>query len=248
MDRQRLLSYVRRAVDDYGMIRSGDRIAVGVSGGKDSLCLLVALAGLRRFYPQRFDLCAVTVSLGLPGTDFSAVADLCRELDVPYQVVETDIGTIIFDDRKEKNPCSLCSKMRKGALNEKALALGCNKIALGHNQNDVTETFFMSLLYEGRLNCFAPVTFLDRTGLTSIRPLMYVPEEEARGFARRTALPVVKNPCPANGNTKRQEVKELLAQLKQKYPHIQEKTFTAVRRSPLPGWKEAKNNGQSDLP
>ena len=221
MKLQKLLSYVRRAVDDYSMIEEGDKIAVGISGGKDSICLLVALKHLQRFYPKRFELEAITVSLGLPGASYDGIQALCNELGVHYTVVETDIGKIIFDERKEKNPCSLCAKMRKGALNDMAEQLGCNKIALGH---------------EGRLNCFAPVSFLDRKKLYSIRPLMYVPEWECRSFVNKSDIHIVKNPCLADGNTKRQETKELLAELSLRYDNLQEKVFGAIKRSSLKGW------------
>lgn len=236
MKLQKLLSYVRRAVDDYHMIAEGDKIAVGVSGGKDSLCLLVALRHLQRFYPQKFTLEAITVSLGLPGAKYDDIQAFCDTLGVPYHLVETEIGQIIFEERKEKNPCSLCAKMRKGALNTKAEELGCNKIALGHNKDDVVETFFMSLFYEGRINCFAPVSYLDRSKLYSIRPLMYVPEWECRSFVNKSSIEIVKNPCLADGNTKRQETKELLAELSQQYDHLQEKVFGAIQRSNLKGW------------
>lgn len=238
MKLQRLLSYVRRAVDDYHMIEEGDKIAVGVSGGKDSLCLLLALRHLQRFYPKHFTLEAITVSLGLPGASYDDIASLCQEIGVPYTVVDTQIGQIIFYERKEKNPCSLCAKMRKGALNDKADQLGCNKIALGHNKDDVVETFFMSLFYEGRMNCFAPVSYLDRKKLYSIRPLMYVPEYEAKSFIEKSGIQIVKNPCLVDGNTKRQETKELLARLSKDYDHLQEKVFGAIQRSDLKGWKQ----------
>ena len=236
MKLQKLLSYVRRAVDDYHMIEEGDKIAVGVSGGKDSLCLLVALKELQRFYPKQFELEAITVSLGLPGATYDDIQAFCDQIGVPYTVVHTDIGTIIFDERKEKNPCSLCAKMRKGALNEMAVQRGCNKVALGHNKDDVVETFFMSLFYEGRLNCFAPVSYLDRKKIYSIRPLMYVPEYEARSFVEKQEIRIVKNPCLADGNTKRQETKELLKTLSKDYDNLQEKVFGAIKRSPLKGW------------
>ena len=238
MKLQKLLSYVRRAVDDYGMIEEGDCIAVGISGGKDSICLLVALRHLQRFYPKSFQLKAITVSLGLPGADYSDIQALCDSLGVEYIVVNTDIGAIIFDERKEKNPCSLCAKMRKGALHTAAVEAGCNKVALGHNKDDVVETFFMSLFYEGRMNCFSPVSLLDRTGLTSIRPLIYVPEWECRSYVRENNIQIVKNPCLADGNTKRQETKELLADLSKQYDHLQEKVFGAICRSDLKGWKK----------
>ena len=162
MKLQKLLSYVRRAVDDYTMIETGDRIAVGISGGKDSLSLLVALKALQRFYPAKFELEAVSVSLGFESMDFSPIQRLCDEMGIKYTIVKTDIAEIIFDARKEKNPCSLCAKMRKGALNDAVESLGCNKIALGHNRNDIIETFFMAMFYEGRIYTFSPVTFLDK--------------------------------------------------------------------------------------
>lgn len=237
MKLQRLLSYVRRAVDDFKMIEEGDKIAVGISGGKDSLCLLIALKHLQRFYPKRFELEAITVSLGLPGANYDDVASLCKELSVPFTLVSTDIGQIVFYERKETNPCSLCSKMRKGALNDAADRLGCNKVALGHNKDDVVETFFMSLFYEGRINTFAPVSYLDRKKLYSIRPLMYVPEGEAKSFIHKSGITIVKNPCLVDGSTKRQETKELLAALSKNYTNLQEKIFGAIKRSDIKGWQ-----------
>lgn len=236
MKLQKLLSYVRRAVDDYQMIAEGDKIAVGVSGGKDSLCLLLALKHLQRFYPKQFALEAITVSLGLPGAVYDDIQSLCDSIGVPYTVVHTDIGQIIFEERQEKNPCSLCAKMRKGALHTKAEELGCNKVALGHNKDDVVETFFMSLFYEGRIHCFAPVSYLDRSKLYSIRPLMYVPEWECRSLIAHSGIRIVKNPCLADGNTKRQETKEMLAELSKQYDNLQEKVFGAIKRSGIKGW------------
>ena len=236
MKLQKLLSYVRRAVDDYHMIEEGDKIAVGVSGGKDSICLLIALKHLQRFYPKHFELEAITLSLGLPGAVYDDIQALCDSIGVPYTVVNRDIGQIIFEERKDKNPCPLCAKMRKGALNTKAEELGCNKVALGHNKDDVVETFFMSLFYEERINCFAPVSYLDRSKLYSIRPLMYVPEWECRSFVTKSGIDIVKNPCLADGNTKRQETKELLAELSKNYDNLQEKVFGAIKRSQIKGW------------
>lgn len=233
---QRLLSSVRRAIDEYAMIQEGDRIAVGVSGGKDSLALLTALAGLRRFYPKHFSLYAVTLDMGFEGMDFSPVAALCDHIGVDYHIVKTDIKQIIFDIRKEKNPCSLCAKMRRGALHDAALSIGCSKVALGHHHDDVIETFFLSLIYEGRVSCFSPVTFLDRRGITLIRPLIYTPEAQVRGIATKLALPVVHNPCPADGNTKREEVKQLLSSLSEGDPELKTRLFTAVQNSGIPGW------------
>lgn len=185
MKLQKLLSYVRRAVEDYNMIEQGDKIAVGISGGKDSICLLLALKNLQRFYTKQFELEAITVSLGLPNANYDDIQHFCDEIGVNYTVVNTDIGQIIFEERKEKNPCSLCAKMRKGALNDMAEQLNCNKVALGHNKDDIVETFFMSLFYEGRIHCFSPVSFLDRKQIYSIRPLMYVPEPEIKGFIQK---------------------------------------------------------------
>ena len=233
---QHLMGLVRRCVDDYQMIEEGDRIAVGVSGGKDSLTLLVLLAGLQKYYPRHFDLEAITIDMGLPGMDFSPVEALCRELEVPFTCIHTEIGPIIFDYRHEKNPCSMCAKMRRGALNDALLSKGFNKIALGHHYDDAVETFLLSLFYEGRLSCFQPVTYLSRTGVTQIRPMLYIGEKAIANFANRQQLPVVFNTCPADKSTKRQEVKELLAQLQQTYPDLKTKIFGAMQRLPLPEW------------
>ena len=233
---QKLVGLVRRCADDYGMLQSGDRVAVGVSGGKDSLTLLVLLAALRQYHPSHFDLHAVTVDMGLAGMDFSQVASLCDRLEVPYTRVETQIAPIIFDYRQEKNPCSMCAKMRRGALNQTLLDLGCNKVALGHHYDDAVETFFLSLFYEGRLSCFQPVTNLDRTGVIQIRPMLYLSEKTITHFAEKEQLPVVHNPCPANGHSRRQEVKELIAGLEGRYPDIKQKLFGSLQRYPLYGW------------
>jgi tRNA(Ile)-lysidine synthase TilS/MesJ len=218
------------------MINEGDKIAIGLSGGKDSMCLLYALADLRRFYPNHFEIEAITVSLGFDGTDFSKITKICENLNVRHSVLNTDIGQIIFEERKESNPCSLCAKMRKGALNDKAQELGCNKVALGHNRDDIIETFIMSLIFEARINTFAPVSFLDRKRLYSIRPLMYVPEKETKSYVYKNNVPIVKNPCPANGNTKRQEIKELIHDLSKKYDNLDGKIFSAIQRSNIKGW------------
>ncbi len=235
-----ILSLVRRCVEDYAMIAPGDRIAVGVSGGKDSLVLLAALARLRAFYPVPYELEAVTLDMGhaegLPGMDFSPIAAFCRELDVPYTVLPSEIQHIIFDLRKEKNPCSMCAKMRRGALHSALKERGLNKIALGHHYDDAVETFFMSLIFEGRLSCFQPVTWLDRTQITQIRPLLYCGERLIRNTAERLGLPVVHNPCPADGNTKRQEIKELVYELNGRYPGLKSRAFGAMQRLPLPEW------------
>ena len=233
---QNLMGRIRRCAEDYNMICAGDKIAVGVSGGKDSLSLLYLLAALRRYYPVPYELQAVTIDMGLPGMDFSPVAELCAKLDVPYQIKKTEIGPIIFEYRHEKNPCSMCAKMRRGALNDVLLELGCNKIALGHHFDDAVETFLMSLLYEGRIGCFEPVTYLSRTGITQIRPMLYVGEQAITHFAEKYELPVVHNVCPADKHTKRQEVKELVVVLQAQYPDLKSKIFGAMQRQPLPNW------------
>ena len=238
MKHQKLLSYVRRAVDDYKMIEENDKIAIGLSGGKDSISLLLALSDLRKFYPKKFNICAITVSLGFNGSDFTPMEEICKKIDVDYHVIDTQIGEIIFDARKESNPCSLCAKMRKGALNNKADELGCNKIALGHNRDDIIETFMMSLIFEARISTFQPVSFLEKKKLFSIRPLMYVPESDIKGYIRRNNLPIIKNPCPANGNTKRQEMKDLIKDLCRKYDNADTKIFNAISRSKIDGWSK----------
>lgn len=239
---QKLLGLVRRCVDDYHMIEAGDRIGVGVSGGKDSLTLLVLLAGLRDFYPAPFTLEAVAIDLGLPGMDFSGVEELCRRLGVPFTKVNTQISEVIFEHRKEKNPCSMCAKMRRGALNEAILARDIHKIALGHHYDDAVETFMMSLIFEGRLSCFQPVTYLDRTGVSQIRPMLYISEKTVGHFAERMGLPVVHNTCPADKHTKRQEIKELIYNLSATYPDLKTRIFGAMQRLPLPEWGPADHS------
>jgi tRNA(Ile)-lysidine synthase TilS/MesJ len=238
MKLQQVLSYVRRAVDDYDMIQEGDRIAVGISGGKDSLTLLYALHGLKRFYPKSFDIHAVTVDLGFQNLDLGKIQDLCRELSVEYTIVKTDIAQIVFQERKEENPCSLCAKMRKGALNQAVKEAGCGKVAYAHHRDDVVETMLMSLIYEGRIHTFSPVTYLDRMELSVIRPLMYMNESDVIGFMYKYNLPVVKSPCPADGNTKREYVKQLLRGLNHDSPGVKARMFTAVQNSGLKGWEK----------
>ena len=236
----RLLSLTRQAVDDYALIDSGDKIAVGISGGKDSLTLLYALHGLKRFYPNEFELSAITVDLGFENFDLSPVRSLCSELSVPFTVVPTDIGKILFETRKESNPCALCAKMRKGALNETAKQLGCNKIAYAHHRDDLIETMLLSLIYEGRFYAFSPKTFLDRTELTVIRPMIYVSEADVIGFKNRFSLPVCKNPCPVDGKTKREYVKQLTKQLNLQAPGVKERLFHAITEGNIEGWPDKK--------
>ena len=235
---KRVLSFVRRALDDYLMIEDGDKIAVGVSAGKDSLTLLCAMAEIRRFYPKKFDLLAITVDMGFEGMDFSPVKRFCEELGVEYEIVPTQISKIIFDVRKEKNPCSLCAKMRRGALYNYAKERGCNKVALGHHFDDVVETFMLNLFFEGRLGCFQPVTYLSNTDITLIRPMIYMPEKDVRYFASKTELPIRKSPCPADGNTEREEMKKLLASLERENKGLRYRIFGAIQRGGIDGFRE----------
>lgn len=238
MKLQQVMSYVRRAVDDYHMIEDGDKIAIGISGGKDSLAMLYALHGLRRFYPKKFDIHAVTVDLGFDNLNLEKIKELCKALEVEYTIVSTEIAKIIFEDRKEANPCSLCAKMRKGALNDAIKAAGCNKVAYAHHKDDVVETMLMSLIFEGRFHTFSPVTYLDRMDITVIRPLMYMNESDVIGFINKYDVPVVKSPCPADGNTKREYIKQLLKKLNQENPGVKERMFTAIQNGNLKGWEE----------
>ena len=196
---------------------------------------------MKRFYPKHFEIHAVTVDLGFQNLDLSRIAELCRELEVEYTIVKTDIAQIIFEDRKEENPCSLCAKMRKGALNQAMKEVGCNKIAYAHHKDDVVETMLMSLIYEGRFHTFSPVTYLDRTELTVIRPLMYMDEADVIGFVRKYNVPVVKSPCPADGYTRREYVKQLLRQLNQENPGVKERMFTAIQNGKMKGWEYGCN-------
>ncbi|MDO4279629.1 MAG: tRNA 2-thiocytidine biosynthesis TtcA family protein [Lachnoclostridium edouardi] len=241
MDLQRLMSLTRQAIDKYNMIEPGDHIAVGISGGKDSLTLLHALHGLQRFYPKPFSLSAITVDLGLGNLDLEPVKNLCDNLSIPYSILSTEIGNILFESRKETNPCSLCAKMRKGALNEEAKKLGCNKIAYAHHKEDLIETMLMSLIYEGRFFSFSPITYLDRMDLTVIRPMIYVPEADVIGFQRKYQLPVCKNPCPVDGHTKREYVKLLTKQLEQENPGVKSRFFHAIIEGQIPGWPANAN-------
>ena len=237
MKLQQVLSKVRQAIDDYEMIQEGDKIAIGISGGKDSLCLLYALQELRKFYPKRFQIIAVTVDLGFNNLDLNKIKELCKSINVTYEVIKTDISKIIFEDRKETNPCSLCSKMRKGALNEAMKLYGCNKVAYAHHKDDVVETMLLSLLYEGRFHTFSPVTYLDKTDLTVIRPLMYMKESDVIGFIRKYDVPIVKSPCPADGHTKREYVGNLLKEINRENPGCRERIFNAICRSEISGYK-----------
>ena len=236
-----IVSRVRKAVEDYDMIKSGDKIGVGISGGKDSLALLGALANLSHYYPEKFTVVGLTLDMGYK-SDYSDIQRYCDKLGVEYIVKETNIAEVVFDVRNEENPCSLCSKLRRGALNDLAIEQGCKRVALGHHNDDVLETFLLSLLYEGRVNCFSPVTYLDRTDLYSIRPLIYVRECDIRSAAERLALPVLKSKCPVDGNTKREEIKNIVSMLdKNVNPGLKKRLFTAVCTSGIDGWKKPSN-------
>lgn len=226
---KRILSATRKAVDEYGMIHAGDKIAVGVSGGKDSLTLLCALASLQKFYPKPFELMAVTADMGFENMDYSPVRELCGRLGVEYVQKKTDIAEILFDIRKESNPCSLCARLRRGAVNDLAKAHGCTTVALGHHNEDVIETFFLSLFFEGRLGCFSPVTYLSRKDITVIRPMIYVSEGEIKGYARRAELPVVFNLCPMDGKSKRQDMKDFINARNAEDPHFKTRMMHAIQ-------------------
>lgn len=233
---QKLMSVMRAAMEKYEMIQPGDRIAVGVSGGKDSVTLLTALAEMRRFYPIPYQLEAVTLDMGFGGTDYQPLQELCRRLRVRYTIKPTGIGPIIFESRKEENPCSLCARMRRGALHDAAKALSCNKIALGHHLDDAVETFYMNLFNGGRIGCFQPVTYLSRKDLTMIRPMVLAFERDVIRACRKRNLPVVKNPCPADGVTDRQKMKDLIRGLEKDYDRLRVKTIGAMQRAGLDGW------------
>lgn len=235
---RRILSRTRAAVDDYNMIQQGDKIAVGVSGGKDSLILLKALADLKRFYSAEFSIVAITLDMRFDNVDgdFSGIKAICDAYGIEYVVKSTDLYEIIFNIRKESNPCALCSRMRRGILHDTAKELGCNKIALGHHLDDAAETFMMNLLIESRVGCFAPVTYLSRRDITMIRPLIYVREREVESACERLDLPIVKSKCPADKHTKREDVKMLLDELSAQYGDVPEKIVGAMQRGGIDRW------------
>lgn len=229
---RKMQSAVRRAITDFNLIEDNDAVAVGVSGGKDSLTLLYVLAAMRVYMPQKFTIKALMLDLGYK-CDTSEFERFCEKIDVECIIKQTDIANVVFDVRHEKNPCSLCAKMRRGALNELSVESGCNKVALGHHFDDVIETFYMSLIYEARLSCFDAKSYLDRVGVTVIRPLIYIEEKDIINFAEREKLPIIHNPCPADGFTKRQYVKNLLADLERDNPDVKHRIFRAVREGLL---------------
>lgn len=238
MKLQKLLSYTRQAVDEYEMIQEGDKIAVGISGGKDSLTLLYALVNLQKFYPKQFDLVAVTVDLGYEGFDLTVIQRLCEDLQVKYHIINTKISEMVTSDSLEGSACSLCARLRKGALNDAAKELGCNKVAYGHHMDDVIETMMLALIFEGRFCSFWPVTHLDKSDLTVIRPMIYVPETDVKGFENKMNLPVSKNPCPIDGSTKREYIKNLIKQLNLENPGVKKRLFHAIKDGNLEGWSK----------
>ena len=236
---QRVLSFLRRACDQYNLIDDGDRIAVGVSGGKDSLVLLEVLAHMRRFYPKKYEIVAVTVDMGFPSADFSEIREFCKRIKVEYRIAKTEIAKIVFDVRKEPNPCSLCAKLRRGALHAEAQAANCNKVALGHHYDDAVETFMMNLFFEGRIGCFSPKSYLSNRKITLIRPLVYAQEKDVLYFVRKRKLPIAKNPCPEDHATERENVKNLLAELEKDNKGLKHRIFTAMCRGNIDGFRDA---------
>lgn len=234
---QRILSYMRKAIEDYNMIEDGDKIAVALSGGKDSICMLMGLKALQRFYPKKFDLIAVSINPGFDFFDKNFLEKTCKEIGVPLFIEDTNIKEIVFDVRKEKNPCSLCANFRRGALNSVAIREGCNKISLGHNEDDVLETFLLNLLYTGSINTFSPMSYMDRSNITLIRPLIYVPEKYIRNFVKRNNISVMNKVCPMDGVSKREDMKDMLNNLKIDIPHIRANLYGAIKRN-LKDWKK----------
>lgn len=233
---ERILSHSRKAVEEYSMVENGDRIAVGVSGGKDSLALLCALAKLKRVLGIDYTVVALTIDMGIESMDFSPIQKLCDELEIEYHVVKTQIYEIIFKVREEKSPCSLCSRMRRGALHDACKELGCNKLALGHHYDDVVETFMLNLFFEGRIGAFRPVTYLSRKDLTMIRPLIYTPEKEIKAFAKKDELPIVESKCPADGNTERAKMKEYLETFDNEHRGLYHRIMGAIQRGEIDGF------------
>lgn len=234
---QQILSYMRKAIEDYNMIEEGDKIAVALSGGKDSISLLMGLKNLQRFYPKHFELVAISINPGFDFFDKKLLNNICEKIDVPLFIEDTHIKEIVFDERKEKNPCSLCANFRRGALNSVAIREGCNKIALGHNEDDVLETFLLNLLYTGSINTFAPVSYMDRSKITLIRPLIYAPEKYMKKFVKKNEITVMPKVCPMDGYSKREDMKKMISDLKVDIPHIRANLYGAIKRN-IPQWKK----------
>lgn len=238
---QKILGYMRKAIEDYNMIDDGDKIAIGLSGGKDSISMLMGFKALQRFYPKKFDIIAVSVNPGFEYFDSDLLKKTCEDLEVPFFEEVSHIKEIVFDIRNEKNPCSLCANLRRGILNSVAIREGCNKIALGHNEDDVLETFLLNLFYTGSISTFAPISYMDRSKIALIRPLIYAPEKEIRNFIKRNNITIMKKSCPMDGVSKREAMKEMIKDLKVDIPHIRANLYGAIKRSNIKGWeKEAK--------
>lgn len=235
---QRMLSYIRKAIDDYSMIKDGDKIAVGLSGGKDSITLLMGLKALQRFYDKKFDLIAINVNPGFDFFNSEFLQATCKRIGVQYVEEKTHIKEIVFDIRKEKNPCSLCANLRRGILNSVAIREGCNKIALGHNEDDVLETFFLNLLYGGSISTFAPKSYMDRSGITLIRPLIYAPEKSIKTFVKKNNIEVMPKCCPMDGVSKREDMKNLIHELQKDIPMVKTNIYGAIKRSNIKGWEK----------
>ncbi len=234
---QRMLSYIRKAVDNYNMIEEGDKIAVGLSGGKDSITLLMGLKALQRFYPKKFDLIAISINPGFEFFNSDFLKSTCKKIGVEYIEEQSHIKEIVFDIRKEKNPCSLCANLRRGILNTTAIREGCTKIALGHNEDDVLETFFLNLLYGGNINTFAPISYMDRSKITLIRPLIYAPEKSIKTFVKKNNIAVMPKCCPMDGISKREDMKKLISDFQKEIPDVKANIYGAIKRSNIKGWK-----------
>ena len=235
---QRIVSHMRKAIDDYNMIEDGDKIAVGLSGGKDSITLLMGLKNLQIFYPNKFEIVAISVNPGFEFFNSNFLKETCAKIGVPYIEEQSHIKEIVFDIRKEKNPCSLCANLRRGILNSTAIREGCNKIALGHNEDDVLETFFLNLLYGGSINTFSPISYMDRSNITLIRPLIYVPEKSTKTFIKKNTIEVMPKCCPMDGISKREDMKDLIYKLQKEIPSLKANLYGAIKRSNIKGWKK----------
>ena len=237
---QKILGYMRKAIDDYNMIEDGDKIAVALSGGKDSTTMLMGFKNLQRFYPKKFDIIAISVNPGFEFFDSKILQETCSKLDVPFFEEHTYLKEIVFDIRKEKNPCSLCANLRRGILNSVAIREGCNKIALGHNEDDVLETFFLNLIYAGNISTFSPVSYMDRSKITLIRPLIYAPEKYIKNFVKRNNIPIMPKACPMDGTSKREDMKNLIQSFQKDIPTVRANLYGAIKRSNIPGWNKTK--------
>ena len=239
---QRILSCMRKAIDEFQMIEEGDKIAVALSGGKDSTTMLLALKNLQRFYPKKFEIIGISINPGFDFFDTTFLQKQCKSIDVPYIEEESHIKEIVFDIRKEKNPCSLCANLRRGILNSSAKREGCNKIALGHNEEDVLETFLLNLFYAGSIDTFAPVSYMDRSEMTLIRPLIYTPEKQIRSFVKKNNIPIMPKACPMDGYSKREDMKKLILEFERDLPNVKANLYGAIKRSHLKGWDPINNN------